>query len=100
MHGVDGVLEVAFPVERGISKVLTNVDVTCESLPSRAKAVWIQPKSASCDDIHFISFEEFAAIVDEDQGKDALIRRSFAGFLRKWAKEDAGAALPQHYDCL
>lgn len=80
-------------VTKGLAKV--KVTVAAKGCP-KPKVVYIQPESdSSHKDIHYISFEDFAGIIERGENKDDAIRRSFACCLRKWKQEKAGSLDPR-----
>ena len=86
LSGVDDVFDKTFPsVKPGIVRRIESVRIT-RSLRTAPKVrlVYVQPKCCACSDIRFISFREFAGLIQRGETKTDAIRRSFGRYLERW----------------
>ena len=84
----------SYIVKNGLENVkVTNAAKRC----SKPKPIYVLPKlPKSCiyENVHCISFETFAGIVENGESKDSAIGKSFVKYLRKW-KVRAGTLDPR-----
>lgn len=86
LSGVDDVFDKTFPsVKQGIVEKINNIKIT-GSLRTAPKMqlVYVQPECCTCSDIRFVSFKEFAGIIQRGETKSDTLRRSFGQYLERW----------------